>query len=147
MAGFKRTISIQRPVGEVFDFATDLKNAPVLLPSISKTEMLTEGGMKAGARFRETRLMNGKEQASVIEITQHRRPEVHAASSAMLGMKATYTFRFVVEGTGTRVDMDADVKGMLLWWPFLGMLARIMEREDGDYLVRLKAALEASKSG
>lgn len=142
MPGFKKSISIQRPISEVFDFATDLSNAALFMPSISKTEMLTEGGMKPGAKFRETRLMNGKPQTSVIEITEHRRPEVHAATSAMLGMRATYTFRFFEEGTGTRVDMEAEVKGIFLWWPFLGVLTRVMEREDGEYLARLKKAIE-----
>ena len=46
MAGFKRSLVIHRPIEEVFDFATDLNNAPLLLPGVTKTEMLTEGGMK-----------------------------------------------------------------------------------------------------
>ena len=34
MAGFARTVSIQKPIEEVFDFATDLANAPLFLPGI-----------------------------------------------------------------------------------------------------------------
>jgi hypothetical protein len=66
MAGFKRTIVIGRPVEEVFDFATDLHNAPLFMPGVTKTEMLTEGGLKPGARFRETRLMKGKERKAAV---------------------------------------------------------------------------------
>jgi len=142
MAGFKRSIVIDRPVEEVFDFACDLAIAPILLPNVTKTEMLTEGGMKPGAKFKETRLMNGKERSAVIEIVEHQRPTVHAAKAGMMGMQATYTFRFFPEGAGTRVDLEAVVLGNFLWWPFLGMLARMMDKEDGEYLVRLKNAMQ-----
>ena len=39
MAGFKRTIIIDRPLEEVFDFATDIANASKLLPGVTKIEM------------------------------------------------------------------------------------------------------------
>ena len=98
MAGFKRSVVIARPVEEVFDFATNLDNAPLFLPGITKTELLTDGGLKPGAKFRETRLMGGKERTMVIEIVEHQRPSVYAASSAMMGMSATYRFRFASDG-------------------------------------------------
>ena len=142
MAGFKRSVVIGRPVEEVFDFATNLANAPLLMPNVTKTELLTEGGLKPGAKFRETRLMNGKERSAVIEIVEHQRPLVHAASAAMMGMRATYRFRFTSEGAATRVELEADVQGNFLWWLFLGMMSRTMEKEDGDYLNRLKDAME-----
>ncbi len=142
MAGFTRSAFIARPVETVFDFATDLANASVFLPSVTKVELLTEGGIRPGARFRETRCVGRKERTAVIEIVEHRRPELHAASAAMLGMKATYRFRFSPDGGGTRVTMEALVQGNLLWKPFLGMMSRMMEKEDGEYLSRLKEALE-----
>jgi ribosome-associated toxin RatA of RatAB toxin-antitoxin module len=142
MAGFTRSIVIAHPVDKVFDFATDLANAPLFLPSVTKAELITEGGLRQGAKFRETRLMNGKERTTVIEVTEHQRPTVHAASAAMMGMQATYTFRFAPADGGTRVNMDAVVTGNILWKLFLGMMSRMMEKEDGDYLVRLKTAME-----
>jgi carbon monoxide dehydrogenase subunit G len=145
MAGFKRSAFIQRPVEEVFDFATDLNNASRLLPGVVRTEMLTEGGVRPGTRFRETRLVNGKERTAIIEVVEHSRPAVHAARSAMLGMSATYRFRFAPQGTGTRVDMEAEVRGNLLWKLFLGWISGVMEKEDGEYLTRLKEAVEAAK--
>ena len=104
MPGFKRSVTIARPVEEVFDFATDIANASVLLPGVTKVEMVTDGGMKPGAKFRETRLMNGKERSAVIEIVDHKRPEIHSARAAMMGMQATYIFRFHADGAGTRGD-------------------------------------------
>ena len=147
MPGFKRSVFIDLPVEQVFDFACDIANASKFLPSVTKIEMLTEGGMKPGARFRETRGMNGKERSAVIEVVEHERPRVHAARAGMLGMQATYTFRFSPDGAGTRVEMEADVRGNFLWWLFLGMLCRMMEKEDGEYLNRLKNAMQAPVPG
>jgi len=145
VAGFQRSVVIQKPVEEVFDFATNLANAPLLIPGVTKTEMLTDGGIRSGARFRETRGIRGKQRSAVIEVVAHERPHLHAAGAAMMGMKATYTFRFAADGSGTRVDMDAAVSGNLLWKLFLGMMSRMMEREDGEYLTRLRDALEKPK--
>jgi carbon monoxide dehydrogenase subunit G len=142
MAGFKRSVVIDRPIEEVFDFATDLTNAPVFMPSCTKTELITEGGMKAGAKFKETRAMNGKERTAVIEIVEHQRPAVHSARAGMMGFQATYIFRFFPEGTGTRVELEAVVTGNFLWWLFLDMMARMMEKEDGEFLNRLRNAMQ-----
>jgi carbon monoxide dehydrogenase subunit G len=146
MPGFKRSIVIQTPVEHVFDFATDLANAHRVMPNVTKTEMLTDTGLQTGARFRETRLIKGKERSSVIEIVARERPHLHAARSAIMGMQATCTFRFAAEDSGTRVDMEAEVKGNLLWKLFLGMIATVMEKEDGECLERLKDAVEASRA-
>ncbi len=143
MAGFMRSVLINKPIGEVFDFATNLDNASRFLPGVIKTEMLTDGGLRPGARFKETRVMNGKERSAVIEVTEHKRPEIHACCAAMMGMRATYTFQFFVAPAGTRVEMKAEVQGNFLWWLFLGMLCRMMEKGDGEYLNRLKAAMES----
>jgi carbon monoxide dehydrogenase subunit G len=145
MAGFTRSVVIDRSVEEVFDFATDLNNASKFLPNVTKVEMLTDGGMKPGAKFKETRVMNGKERSAVIEIVEHDRPKVQAAAACMMGMCAKYTFRFSAEGSGTRVEMEAVVTGNFLWWLFLGMMSRMMEKEDGEYLHRLKAAMETTQ--
>jgi carbon monoxide dehydrogenase subunit G len=142
VAGFKRTIYVDRPVEAVFDFATDLSNASRLIPGITRAELITEGGMKTGAKFRETRRVGKRERTAVIEVVEHKRPEVHTARAAMMGMSAAYTFRFAPKGPGTQVDMEAQVRGNLLWKLFLGMMSRMMEKEDGQYLERLKLCME-----
>jgi carbon monoxide dehydrogenase subunit G len=142
MAGFKRSIVVARPIGEVFSFATNPDNASLFLPGVTKIEMLTDGGMRPGARFRETRRFKGKERSAVIKVVAHDPPVLHAASASMLGMKATYTFHFARVEAGTKVDMVAEVTGNLLWKLFLGMMSRAMEEADGEYLTRLKKVME-----
>lgn len=142
MAGFQRSVVIDRPVAEVFDFATNLDNASVMMPSIVKCELLTPGEMKAGSQFRETRRFGKKERSAVIDILEHRRPEEHTATAAMFGFRATYRFLFTPEGQGTRVTMEAILQGNLFWKPFLGLMRKSMEKEDGNYLQRLKEGMD-----
>lgn len=139
MAGFTRSVIISKPIEEVFDFATNLDNASTFLPGVTKCEMLTEGGLKRGAKFKETR----KGRSAVIEVVEHKRPGVHAAGASVMGMHATYWFRFHPDPAGTRVEMEADVQGNLIWRPFLGLMSRMMAKEDGEYLERLKAAMQS----
>jgi hypothetical protein len=61
-------------------------------------------------------------------------------------MRATYWFRFHADPAGTRVEMEADVQGNFLWWLLLGVMSRTMEREDGGYLERLKAAMQPAQN-
>ena len=145
MAGFKRSILVQKPVEEVFDFATNLDNAPLFMVGLTKVELLTEGGIKHGARFRSTRAFKGKERSAILEVVEYERPRVYATRSAMMGFKGSYAFHFAQEGSATRVELVADVSGNLLWWCFLGMLSSAMEKEDGDILRRLKDAIENPK--
>jgi carbon monoxide dehydrogenase subunit G len=144
MAGFRRSVTIARPIEEVFEYATDLANLPQLLPGVTKTELLTPDGIRAGAKIRETRGIRGKEQTAVIEICEHRPPNLHAARSTMMGLCVTYRFHFHSAGEETVVDMDAKVEGNPLWKLFLGMISRAIEKEDGEYLNRLKRAVEES---
>ena len=92
MAGFKRSILVQKPVKEVFDFATNLDNAPLFMVGLTKVELLTEGGIKHGARFRSTRAFKGKERSAILEVVEYERPRVYATRSAMMGLKGIMPF-------------------------------------------------------
>lgn len=70
MAGFKHSVIINKSIEEVFDFATSLDNASKFLPGVTTVELLTEDGLKPGAKFKETR----KGRSVVIEVVEHKRP-------------------------------------------------------------------------
>ncbi len=54
----------------VFRTLADIKNFSVAVPEITNVEFLTEQQYGVGTRFRETRLMNGKEAATELEVTE-----------------------------------------------------------------------------
>jgi uncharacterized protein YndB with AHSA1/START domain len=71
MAGFNLSEWIARPPNEVFDFLTSSENAPKVVPSVKSMVKLTEGPVRAGTRYRETRLMQGKEQHADLEVVAY----------------------------------------------------------------------------
>ncbi len=147
MAGFDSSTWIARPPAEVFAYATDLRNATDWIPELTKVELVTEGPIRPGSRFRETRRVKGREHSAIIEVTEHQPhgpPLRHAGTSRVAGVEATYRYTFNPERDGTRVDLAASVRALGFFGRFLvGMVARAMENMDGDQLERLKVAVEA----
>jgi carbon monoxide dehydrogenase subunit G len=142
MAGFMRQIQIDRPRAEVFAFATNLEKVPQWLPEVVRVEKLTDGPIRAGTQFRETRLMKGKEHSAIIDVSEHEPPRVHAASSSCFGILFTYRYRFEPKGGGTRIHLEALANSKWYAAPFVGMMLKMMEKMDGDQLEKLKAAIE-----
>jgi len=67
---------------------------------------------------------------------------VSRVAGAYSGAKRLQPTECPPEHTGTRVQMEAEVTGNLLWKLFLGMISGVMEKQDGEYLSRLKDAIE-----
>ena len=64
-----RTINARPEI--VFQTVTDISRFSQAIPHITKVEFLSETKIGVGTRFRETRLMNGKEAATDLEVTEY----------------------------------------------------------------------------
>ncbi|HSL28774.1 MAG TPA: SRPBCC family protein [Anaerolineales bacterium] len=142
MAGFEMSERIARPPHEVFDFITASDNAPRVAPSVKSMVKLTEGPVGAGTRYRETRLMNGKEVHAELEVVAYEAGRTYAVRNLTEGIETVYRYTFHPEAGGTRVDLVCELKAGGLKKLMLPMVASILKREDGDHLQRLKQALE-----
>ncbi len=143
MSSFQVSVFIERNPDVVFDFATDLDYVSTWIPEITRIEKLTDGPLASGSQFRETRKMGGREHSSIIEVSEHERPRVHAASARCMGCVATYRYTFEPEGGGTRIDLHAEVVGSGLAKLIAPMLLAMMKKQDGGQLDRLKTAIES----
>ena len=142
MAGFEMSEWISRPPQEVFDFITDSDNAPKVVPSVKSMVKLTDGPVRIGTRYRETRLMNGKEQSAELEVVAYEPNQKYAMKNVTEGIEIVYRYTFHPEAGGTRVDLVCEVKAGGLKKLVLPMVASILKREDGDHLQRVKKVLE-----
>ncbi len=61
---------IQAPVEKVFNVVADIGQFSKAIPHIVKVEFLSEQKKGLGTRFRETRLMRGKEAVTELEVTE-----------------------------------------------------------------------------
>ncbi|HKY53882.1 MAG TPA: SRPBCC family protein [Anaerolineales bacterium] len=144
MPGFELSEWIARPPKEVFDFVTDPNNAPKVVSSVKSMVKLTDGPTGKGTRYRETRLMNGKEQSAELEVAAFQPNEQYAVKNELQGFETIYTYNFASEKNGTRVKLVCEVKAGGLKKMMAPMVVSILKKEDGDHLQRLKSAMEGN---
>ena len=142
MAGFDLSEWISRSPKEVFDFISSSDNAPKVVQSVKSMVKLTEGPVLVGTRYRETRMMDGKEQHAELEVVAYEPNQKYAMKNVTEGIETVYRYTFHPEADGTRVDLVCEVKAGGLKKLMLPMVVSILKKEDGDHLQRLKKALE-----
>lgn len=138
---------IKAPVHKVFHVATDLANAPQWASQIRKIELLTNGPVGVGTRFRETRAMFGKEASEEMEITGFQPNRSYTLGCCNHGCRYTTVLSFDEESGGTRVTMKfgavpltflTRVMGFLMAPMMKGMLTKCLKQDLTD----LKATCE-----
>ena len=144
MAGFELSEWVAKSPEEVFNFLTDTRNASKLNPGIQHMEKLTDAPLGIGTRYRETRIVNGKQAQAELEVVQYDPPRTYAMMNEAGGIQTSYTYTLTPERNGTRIDLQAEVKAGGLKKVMAPMVVSILKREDGDHLTRLKHALEGS---
>jgi hypothetical protein len=142
MSDFTMSEWIARPPREVFGFVTAPGNAPAIVPSVTSMVLLTDGPVGVGTRFRETRLIRGKEQHADLEVVAYRPDESYAVSNVTDGITTVYRYAFRPEGGGTRVDLVCEVSASGAKRLMVPVVVAVLKREDGDHLQRVKQALE-----
>lgn len=106
MPGVTVSSRIEAPVERVFAAYTDLENAPSVISAIKRIEILTPGPVGVGTRFRETRVMMGKEATEEMTFAVFEPGARYVLTAESHGSKYTTTFRFTPEGNATRVTCD-----------------------------------------
>ncbi|MEO1008247.1 MAG: SRPBCC family protein [Planctomycetota bacterium] len=90
----------------VFEATTRFATAADFIGGIDKVEMLTDGPVGVGTRFRETRTFFGKTATEVMEVTDFRPGESYTLGAASNGCIYQTIVRCVPEDGGTRLEYD-----------------------------------------
>lgn len=143
MAGFAVSEWIACPPKRVFEFISDSDNAPKIVPSVKSTVKLTDGPPKVGTRYRETRLMNGKEEQVELEVKEFAAPKVYAMQNVTDGFETVYRYQLQPERDGTHINLVCEVKAAGIKKLMLPFIASVLKKEDGAHLQTLKKVLEA----
>jgi hypothetical protein len=141
---------INAPPEAVFAAASDFPNAPQRIRGIKKMEMLTQGPVGMGTRFRETRVMFGREATETMEVVDFQpgrsytlranncgceyRTVVSVRPAAAAGGGSQITFDFM----GTPLTFGAKVMGTLMGWMIKGACVKAIRQDLAD----LKAKVE-----
>ncbi|WP_223703018.1 SRPBCC family protein [Sutcliffiella deserti] len=143
MADIQNKIVIEKPVEEVFSFASNLENSSKIMANVVEIEKLTDGPINVGSRYKETREIRGRTASSTIEFTEYTPNKSYAVKSEANGLKVVYYYNFQTVPEGTKVEFKGDIYTsglvMKLTKP---IIRRILKKEDADHLKHLKRVLE-----
>ena len=141
------THHIAAPPEQVFAYATDLPRFAERVESIVRAEVLTEGPVGVGTRFRETRVVFKREATEEMEFVAFDAPNGYAVACDSCGTKYLSTFTFTPSGDGTDVHMSFEATPYKLSAKIMGFLMRGMLKHCAKSMVKdlddLARAIEA----
>lgn len=96
----------------VFSIVSDISNYSEAVPHLVRVEFLTDQRVGVGARFRETRVMRGREATTEIEVTEFVANERVRMVSDEGGTiwDTVFTVTPLGDGGGARLDMVMDAR-------------------------------------
>ena len=91
--------------GRVFRVATDVASIAETMSGVDSVEVLTEGPVGEGTRWRETRTMYGKKATEEMWVTGFDPPRSFVVEAASHGAHYRSEFTFEPDGEGTRLTL------------------------------------------
>jgi carbon monoxide dehydrogenase subunit G len=146
MSKMKLSIGIDAAPEAVFDMIADIENSAERIEGIQKIEMLTEGPVGVGTKWRETRLMMKKEAVEEMEISAFERPTHYTVYCDSCGCDMDWTMRVEPSGDGSTLALDMTSKARTLTaklmaplgWLMSGMMKKCVVKD----LENIKAYIE-----
>ncbi len=142
MAQFRRQTKIKTNIERVFNSTFDPDVAKQIMDNLESFEKIDEGEVREGTRFRETRLIRGKPSTMELKITKFEFPDEITISNIYSGIKTDYAYKFKERGDEVEVELYATIKGTGFKRLIAPLVSKILQREDGNPLERLKQTLE-----
>lgn len=135
--------SIDAPIDRVFRTVADVTQLSKALPHIVNIEFLTETTAGVGTRFRETRLMNGRKAATVLEVAELVENDRVRFVADNYGSIWDSLFTVCPEGNGTLLTMTMEAKSYKLLSRIMNALTKgMITKAVGRDLDAVKAYCE-----
>jgi carbon monoxide dehydrogenase subunit G len=118
--------TVNAPIAEVFDVFADFNNVAERVDGIQRVELLTDGPIQAGTRFRETRIMFGRESTEEMEITEFKPNDKYVVEADSCGSHFQSTFRFLPAGNRTKVEVELNTRAESMFAKLIYPLGKLM---------------------
>ncbi len=126
MSSVKIEKTINAPREVVFAKAADFKNAAEVVSGIVGVEMLTEGPIGKGTRFKETRIFFGKKATEIMEVVTFEPQDRYQLKASSNGVNYLSSFDFVTEGESTKVTMTFEATPVTLFAKIMSIFSKAM---------------------
>lgn len=94
---------IKAPINKVFDVFSDISQADSRISGIKEIEIL-EGGKGLGTKWKETRVMFGKDATEIMWISEFEPNKSYTVDAESNGMKYRSVYNFKEMEDGTKVE-------------------------------------------
>jgi len=135
-------IVINRPIDEVFDFAADERNEPRYNPQMTRADLVTQGPIGVGTKFRFVMTGVGRGAEMITELTEFDRPRRLGSTTHISTMDINGTLLFEPQGQSTKMQWlwNIEPRG---FYKLLGpIVRRIGERQELAIWTGLKNVME-----
>ena len=140
---------IAAPPATVFASAADVHHWALVVPAITRTEVLTSGPVGKGTRFRETRRLFGREVTEELEFIRYEPPRHYTIGCDHHGCRYRTGFDFHEARGGTRLVMTFHVQPLTVMAKVMGFLMKPMMKKMGEMCAQdldaVKAHVEKSR--
>lgn len=130
----------------VFAQAANFAGAADTISAITKMEMLTDGPVGVGTRFRETRVMFGREATEEMTVAAFDSPRSYILHAQSHGSDYRSEMRFEPSGDGTDVVMTFQATPLTRVAKVMSVLVKPMMKSMGKMILKdlddLKIAVE-----
>lgn len=106
MKSIIRSIEVVAPAEAVWNLVSDIEHGHAAIPAIRSIEILGDRSTGLGARWRETRVMFGREATETLEITGWDPPREYLVSARNHGCDYRSAIRVTPQGAGCRLEFE-----------------------------------------
>ena len=143
MYTFEKSLFINRPPQEVFDFATNPANFAQWQSSTECAEWTSDRPPGVGSTFKiETKFLGRKIEAEV-EMTGWDSPNLSSIKSVAGPFPIASTSRFEPKENGTQVTLEGQINSVGIFKLVEGLVGKQAKKQDGNNFDALKLLLEA----
>ena len=138
---------INRPIEDVFEYATGVKNQPEWASGVLEAEQTSEGPFGVGSTYRLVRRLLGRRIEVTFEVTEYESNKKYGfkSTSGPVSVEGSQSFDSVEGKTRITLAMEGDPRGFFkLAEP---ILAGIVKRQFEGDLHNMKDLLDAQAEG
>ncbi|MFK7843757.1 MAG: SRPBCC family protein [Rhodothermales bacterium] len=132
MITYTSTRTVKAPISHVFDTVSNIENFSKAIPHIINVEFLSDVKTGVGAKFRETRIMNGRETKTDLEVTSYEENQHVRLVSDSHGTVWDTVFTFVEQTEDIKLKMVMEAKSYKLSARIMGYFIKGMVQKALD---------------
>ncbi len=126
MPRFLLSRRVEAPADRVFDVFSDIPRAHEMVDQIVRIEMLTDGPVDVGTRWRETRLMFKREATEEMWVTAFDAGRSYTVGCESCGCTYESVWRFTPDGDATLVEFEMSYQPLTFLAKVMSPVGRIM---------------------